>query len=382
MKWFSFVSDESRLLKSIVNSVMKHMKKSVQLEVAKHPVGLDVAIHDFERIALDFSQKVQIVGIVGMGGCGKTTLATEIYNRKSPSIDKCSFIFDVRDAAYNSDLHNKQKKLMQDIGFSALQFDNVQEGKAILRNRLRSFQVLIILDDVDHAEQLDALLPGIDNFEPGSLIIVTSRELGVLKSWGVSSIYQMKGLNVKHARELLCWHAFLQSSPPNEFQSLVEQFVKICNRLPLSLKVFGGLLYGKPKDFWDSQLNKASRILPTDIKESLKISFDALDEEEQEIFLDVACFFIGEEKSVAIAVWDGSRWNGKHSWEVLENKCLVEVDKSNQIKMHDQLRDLGKDIAKGRSPFRVWSTQQITNIQKQDTVSLIFPFICCLLSLM
>ncbi|GLJ33496.1 hypothetical protein SUGI_0673810 [Cryptomeria japonica] len=359
--------DEKRLLKSIVNSVMKHMRKAVKLEVAKHPVGLDETIHDFERSALDFSQKVQIVGIVGMGGSGKTTLATEIYNRKSSSINKCSCIFEVRDAAYKNDLHNKQKKLMQDIGFSALQFDNVQEGKAILKNRLRSFQVLIILDDVDHAEQLDALLPEIHNFEPGSLIIVTSRELGVLKSWGVSSIYQMKGLNPKHARELLCWHAFLQSSPPNEFQSLVEEFVKICNRLPLSLKIFGGLLYGKPKDYWDSQLNKASRLLPNDIKESLKISFDALDEEEQEIFLDIASFFIGEEKSMAIAVWDGSRWNGEHSWEVLENKCLVEVDKSNRIKMHDQLRDLGKDIAKGRSPYRVWSTQQIIDMQNQST---------------
>ncbi|KAH9293617.1 hypothetical protein KI387_041179, partial [Taxus chinensis] len=46
-----------------------------------------------------------------------------------------------------------------------------------------------------HQDQLDALLPGIDGFGSGSIIIVISRELGVLTSWGISSIYNMKGLD-------------------------------------------------------------------------------------------------------------------------------------------------------------------------------------------
>ncbi|GLJ33498.1 hypothetical protein SUGI_0673830 [Cryptomeria japonica] len=101
------------------------------------------------------------------------------------------------------------------------------------------------------------------------------------------------------------------------------------------------------------------------VQERLKISFDGLNKEEQEIFLDIACFFIGEEKSLAIAVWDGSGWSGAYGWEVLENKCLVEVDERNHIKMHDHIRDLGKKIAKERSPYRVWSTPQIMDIQRQ-----------------
>ncbi|GLJ10180.1 hypothetical protein SUGI_0123510 [Cryptomeria japonica] len=227
--------DEATVLKNIVNCAFETLKK-VPLSVADHPVGLDELVQRFESVRGE--EEVKIKGIVGMGGSGKTTLAKELFNRNISSFERGSFVFDVRDAASRNALADKQKKLLSDLGVDDLQFDNVDEGKVVLANRLSFHQALIVLDDVDHIDQVNALLPNKDNLGSHSMVIVTTRELDVLISWGLSlsCIYKMPELNTSNAKQLFCWHAFLQLSPPAEFEILVQEFLKVCNGLPLSLK--------------------------------------------------------------------------------------------------------------------------------------------------
>ncbi|GLJ10715.1 hypothetical protein SUGI_0133640 [Cryptomeria japonica] len=356
--------DEGMLLKNIVNMVIKALDK-VPVLVADKTFGLDEIVRDYER-RVDSENNVQIVGIVGMGGAGKTTLAKELYNRKSSSFQFSSILFSVRDAASRNSLHKKQEKLLKDLGAQGdnLSFDDIEEGKSILANRLRSVRALIVLDDVDHKRQLDALLPTKDCLASGSLVIVTTRELDLLAKWS-STIYEMKPLNPLLAKQLFCWHAFLQLHPEEGFEDIVGKYLKTCNGLPLSLEVLGGLVYGRSKDYWQSRLHKILRMLPEDIKGRLNVSYDALDDEEKEMFMDVACFFVGRSKRLAIEVWDGSGLSGLQGWETLVNKCLVNVDRYDRITMHDHLRDLGRDLAGGHTPPRVWLPGQISNIQKQ-----------------
>eukprot|EP00253_Pinus_taeda_P021417 PITA_21417 len=343
---------ESQLVQEVVQQVVKKVRKP-PLNVAKYPTGLDEKIEDVDRtLSLQRqSEKATILGIVGFGGVGKSTLAKQFFNRERSNYDRSCFLFDIR----SKSLPSVQSSLLKDLIQSDAQINNVAEGIEMLK--IVSQRSLIILDDIDHIHQMDALCAPLTN-TIGSLILITSRNRDVLISAGIgeSSIYTLKGLHGKHPQELFCWHAFDRPSPVVGFEEVVEEFLNVCNGLPLSLKVLGALLRGKDDlKLWKAQLRKTSKVLPEDIRSTLRISYDALDKEEKEIFLDIACFFIGKDRDTAIRVWDGSNWEGLLGLWTLENRCLVEVDGKNCLSMHDHLRDLGRDIAEDLEyPRRLW----------------------------
>ena len=64
--------------------------------VSKDLVGMDSPIQELEsHLLLNSFDDVRAIGICGMGGIGKTTLATSLYTKVSNQFDACCFIDDV-----------------------------------------------------------------------------------------------------------------------------------------------------------------------------------------------------------------------------------------------------------------------------------------------
>ncbi|GLJ33659.1 hypothetical protein SUGI_0676540 [Cryptomeria japonica] len=164
-----------------MSALLKEFKRISPLDVAKYSVGLDEMVEDFESFSRRHMGKkaFQVTGIFRKGGFGKTMLAKEFFNRKRLGYNGSIFLFDVREMAKKGELPWLQTKLLKYLLMEDHpKFHSTDEGIIYLKNCLAKVLLqhfLIVIDDIDHIGQLDALLV-IDMLNPDSLVIVTTHD--------------------------------------------------------------------------------------------------------------------------------------------------------------------------------------------------------------
>uniref|UniRef100_M4E3J8 TIR domain-containing protein n=1 Tax=Brassica campestris TaxID=3711 RepID=M4E3J8_BRACM len=161
-----------------------------------------------------------------------------------------------------------------------------------------------------------------------------------------------KELNADEALDLVSWHAFRSSEPPEEFLQFPKRLVEYCGGLPLAMEVLGAFLYKRSVSEWKSTLKALKRIPDDNIQAKLQISFDALNALQKDIFLDISCFFIGMDKDYVDCILDGCELEPVAGLKVLKERCLITIH-DNRLMMHDLLRDMGRYIVQGTSKKHV-----------------------------
>ncbi|BBG96043.1 Disease resistance protein TIR-NBS-LRR class family [Prunus dulcis] len=174
---------EAKFIKKILGEVNKQLHNKYQLDI-EHLVGITSRLNDVVRM-IDIENSgskdvVRMIGIWGMGGIGKTTLAKAIYNKFEGSFEGRSLLANVREVIANqpiTGLVGLQKQLLNDILKSKghIKFDSVAKGIEMIRERLPCERALVIIDDADDLHQLKAIARKRDWFGPGSRIIITKR---------------------------------------------------------------------------------------------------------------------------------------------------------------------------------------------------------------
>ncbi|KAH9782900.1 ADP-ribosyl cyclase/cyclic ADP-ribose hydrolase [Citrus sinensis] len=361
---------DAELVNKIVEDVLKKLEKiTVSTDSSNGLVGLNSRIEQIKPfLCMDLSDTVQIVGIWGMGGIGKTTLAEAIFNQFSGEFDGKYFAKNVRrKSETEGGLEDLQKEMLSTILSEKLEVAGANIPH-FTKERVRRMKVLIVLDDVNEVGQLEGLIGELDQFVPGSRIVVTTRDKGVLEKFGVEEkkIYRVNGMDFHEAFEHFCNFAFKEKHCPEDFKPDSRRVVKYADGNPLVLKVLGSSLKGK--SHWGKVLHDLNRICESDIHaiyKKLKISFDELTPRVQSIFLDIACFFEGEDKDFVARILDDSESVGL---DVLVDKSLITVS-YNRLQMHDILQEMGRRQESEKEPGkrkRLWDPKEIRRVLKHN----------------
>ncbi|KAF3449347.1 hypothetical protein FNV43_RR10075 [Rhamnella rubrinervis] len=340
---------ESKLVQEIVEDISWQLcKYQSSTDVFEKLFGIEERIRKLESSLRMCSDDVQIIGIWGMGGIGKTTLASAIFQKLRHRFEGCCSLWNVREESATHGPDQFRKKLLTELfnDRSIQSLDTPSIVPTYIRKRFRRKKVLIVLDDVDSSIDLEALINGYEDLAPGSRIIVTTKDAHVLKNV-TKEIYEVLGLDPSESLDLFHLHAFRMKRPAKEYEMLSEKVANYANGNPLALKVLGSFLHSRPLDEWESALRKLEMVPNKDIQKVLRISYEGLDDMERELFLDIACFFACSSgkftrQQVESIVDEDS--TPKLGISVLNERALVTIvgcKHDNTIRMHNLVQQMG-----------------------------------------
>jgi hypothetical protein len=368
---------EAKFIKKIVQEISLELRP-ISSGFDEKLVGMETRVKDVVSSLEVGTDEVLMIGIKGMGGAGKTTTARAVFDHLSNDFEAISFVENVREVSNGlvSGLRKLQEQVLSDVLNEQVTLNSVFDGKNMMKKRMCGKKVLLVLDDVDHIDQLEALAGDPNWFKPGSRIIVTTRDEQVLVTHRVNLIRDIDLLSDEEAICLLSRYAFGRENPLQGYKELSREVVSYASGLPLTINVLGSFLCGKDRVEWVDTIERLEKIPLKETMEKLELSYISLEDDYKEIFLDIACALKGEFKIAAIRVLESSGFHARIGLKVLEQRSLITVDACGFLGMHDQIEEMGKNIVRRSHPYepwkhsRLWINEEIEYILANDMVKI------------
>ncbi|KAI3754396.1 hypothetical protein L1987_54179 [Smallanthus sonchifolius] len=162
-------------------------------------------------------------------------------------------------------------------------------------------------------DQLEALTGELTWFKPESRIIITTRDE----------------------------YAFKKEIPNQGYEELLGNVVHYAAGLPLTIKVLSSHLCGRTKNEWVDAIERLKTIPFKKTLERLELSYNGLEDDQKEIFLDVVCILKGERIDRAIRLLKSWGFNAQIGLRVLDRKSLITISDTEYLGMHDHIEEMG-----------------------------------------
>ncbi|KAL6603557.1 hypothetical protein ACP70R_043918 [Stipagrostis hirtigluma subsp. patula] len=198
---------------------------------------------------LEEKQDRNLIAILGMGGLGKTTIASSVYKN-----EQIRMVFDCHAWVTVSQTYQVEELLREIISQLIDQRASMESGfmtssrtrlVEVIQNVLRDKRYLIVLDDVWDKDVWLFFNYAFVRDSCGSKVLITTRRKDVSSLAVDNYIIELKTLKYDESWELFCKKAFRASKDkicPENLRYLAEKIVAKCQGLPLAIVTIGSIL--------------------------------------------------------------------------------------------------------------------------------------------
>jgi WD40 repeat protein len=302
------------------------------------------------------------VGLQGMGGIGKSVLASALAHRPEVRRAFPDGVFWIT-LGQKPQLAELQRWLARELGDEAL-FADERSGKECLRKLLAGRRALLVMDDVWQREDAEAF----NVIGAMGRILLTTRDTALVTALASKETHYRVELPTEAEAEGI--FAAAAQLKLEELPVSVREIVAQCGRLPLALALCGGMVQGgvSPADVLEALREHDLEFLSSDHPaeeqhrntwKAMDVSLRVLTPEQRDRFAELAVFALdrGAPEAAVVTLWEHKgRLAPRNARKLLAEfaaRSLVQLSPAKEVggeagirmTLHDLLHNFAEGMA-------------------------------------